>query len=94
MYVFIGLFVLGEDKCYRIVSSSQSLQFVKSYMSRALGIMRNKIIVNTKRIGGAFGGKNSRSCTLAAATAVATHKLERPIRIFLDRVNDMKYTGE
>ena len=70
------------------------MQFVKSYIGRALGLMRNKVICSIKRVGGGFGGKNSRSCTLAAAVAVGVHKLERPIRIMLERSVDMKYTGE
>ena len=64
------------------------MQFVKSYIGRALGLMRNKVICSIKRVGGGFGGKNSRSCTLAAAVAVGVHKLERPIPVCVQVSSD------
>ena len=41
--------------------------------------------VHVKRMGGGFGGKESRSVPLAAAVAVAANKVSRPVRIMLDR---------
>ena len=41
--------------------------------------------VHVKRIGGGFGGKESRSIPLAAVVAAAANKSGRPVRIMLDR---------
>ncbi len=46
-----------------------------------------------RRIGGAFGGKASRSMPVAAAAAVAASKLRRRVRLVLNRNQDMRQNG-
>lgn len=46
-----------------------------------------------KRLGGGFGGKESRSALIACAAAVAAHHCRRGVRIVLDRDEDMGTTG-
>lgn len=43
-----------------------------------------------RRIGGAFGGKASRSMPVAVAAAVAAAKLRRPVRLVLNRNEDFR----
>jgi xanthine dehydrogenase/oxidase len=45
------------------------------------------------RVGGGFGGKETRPPYLAAAAAVAANKLGRPVRLVLDRNTDMTMIG-
>lgn len=47
-----------------------------------------------KRMGGAFGGKESRSVQLAAILAVAAKKSGRPVRCMLNRDEDMMTSGQ
>lgn len=47
-----------------------------------------------RRLGGGFGGKESRSICLAAQMAVAANKTRRPVRCMLDRDEDMISTGQ
>ncbi|KAF0046337.1 hypothetical protein F2P81_002866 [Scophthalmus maximus] len=47
----------------------------------------------TQRMGGGFGGKESRSTVLSTVVAVAANKLKRPVRCMLDRDEDMLVTG-
>ena len=54
----------------------------------------HKIAVHTKRIGGGFGGKESRSAFVNAAIAVPAHHLRRPVRVVLDRDEDMQIMGQ
>ena len=46
-----------------------------------------------KRVGGGFGGKETRSIPVSAICAVAADKFGRPVRIMLDRDEDMLLTG-
>jgi Molybdopterin-binding domain of aldehyde dehydrogenase len=63
-------------------------------LSEVLDYPQHKIHVNTKRLGGGFGGKESRSALLAALAAVPAYHLKRPVRIALDRDEDMQFTGQ
>ena len=49
-----------------------------------------EVTVICRRIGGAFGGKASRSMPVAAAAAVAAVKLGRPVRLVLNRNEDFR----
>lgn len=58
-----------------------------------LGIPINRIVTKVKRMGGGFGGKESRSALSAIPVAIAAHKLQQPVRCMLDRDEDMLITG-
>lgn len=59
----------------------------------ALKIPHHKVISKVKRIGGGFGGKETRSAILAIPVAIAAYKLRKPVRAVLDRDEDMQVTG-
>ncbi len=63
-------------------------------ISDTLNYPLHKIHCNAKRLGGGFGGKESRPATLAAVMAVPAYHLRRPVRIALDRDEDMQTTGQ
>lgn len=44
-------------------------------------------------MGGGFGGKESRTVPFSCVIAVAAHKLQRPVRILVERDEDMLATG-
>lgn len=46
-----------------------------------------------KRLGGGFGGKESRGSLVALPAAIAAYKLNRPVRCMLDRDEDMLISG-
>ena len=54
----------------------------------------NKVVCKTKRIGGGFGGKETKSAFVAAAAAVPAYLLNRPVKLTLDRDVDMLITGQ
>lgn len=58
-----------------------------------LGIQQNKVFTRVKRIGGGFGGKESRGASLALPLVVAAKKLNRPLRVMLDRDEDILVSG-
>lgn len=55
-------------KRYYPVSLFQSL------VAKALGVPSNRIHVRVKRMGGGFGGKESRTTVLSTVVAIAAHK--------------------
>ncbi|XP_033824847.1 xanthine dehydrogenase/oxidase-like [Periophthalmus magnuspinnatus] len=76
-----------------IFSSTQSPSKTQSLVARALGISSNRVHVRVKRMGGGFGGKESRTTILSTVVALAAHRLKRPVRCMLDRDEDMLVTG-
>jgi xanthine dehydrogenase/oxidase len=53
----------------------------------------SKVVCKTKRLGGGFGGKETRSAFIAAAASVPSYLLNRPVKLILDRDVDMMITG-
>jgi xanthine dehydrogenase/oxidase len=51
------------------------------------------VLCKVKRLGGGFGGKETRSITLSSAVAVAAAKLNMPVKCTLERNQDMIYSG-
>eukprot|EP00178_Gracilaria_changii_P000157 TRINITY_DN1012_c0_g1_i1.p1 TRINITY_DN1012_c0_g1~~TRINITY_DN1012_c0_g1_i1.p1 ORF type:complete len:1382 (+),score=195.51 TRINITY_DN1012_c0_g1_i1:175-4320(+) len=82
-----------ENGQMTIFSSTQSPAETQAMASRALGQAAHKIVCKVKRIGGGFGGKETRCCLLSSAVAVAAQTTCRPIRLILDRDTDMMITG-
>lgn len=76
-----------------VFSSTQSPSKTQTLVARALGIPANRVHVRVKRMGGGFGGKESRTTVLSTVVALAAHRLRRPVRCMLDRDEDMLVTG-
>ncbi|KAK9157741.1 hypothetical protein Scep_004315 [Stephania cephalantha] len=77
-----------------MISSTQAPQKHQKYISHVLGLPMSKVVCKTKRIGGGFGGKETRSAFIAAAAAVPCYLLNRPVKITLDRDVDMMISGQ
>ncbi|XP_045405291.1 xanthine dehydrogenase/oxidase isoform X1 [Lemur catta] len=73
--------------------STQNTMKTQSFVANMLGVPANRILVRVKRMGGAFGGKETRSTVVSTAVALAAHKTGRPVRCMLDRDEDMLITG-
>ncbi|XP_008301642.1 xanthine dehydrogenase/oxidase isoform X1 [Stegastes partitus] len=83
----------GEDGEIELFVSTQSASKTQVLVAKALGIPANRVLVRVKRMGGGFGGKESRTTVLSTVVAVAANKLKRPVRCMLDRDEDMLVTG-
>ena len=53
----------------------------------------NKVVCRVKRMGGGFGGKESRNIPISLVVAIAAAKVNKPVRLMLDRDDDMVVTG-
>ncbi|KAJ1696193.1 hypothetical protein LUZ63_004705 [Rhynchospora breviuscula] len=89
----VALAIPDEDNCITVYSSSQFPEFTQTVIARCLGIPFYKVRIITRRTGGGFGGKSYRSIPLATACALAAYKLQRPVRMYMDRNTDMVMVG-
>ncbi|XP_028826748.1 xanthine dehydrogenase/oxidase isoform X2 [Denticeps clupeoides] len=83
----------GEDGEMELFVSTQTASKTQALVAKALGVPANRIVCRVKRMGGGFGGKESRSIILSTVVAVAASKVKRPVRCMLDRDEDMLVTG-
>ncbi|KZM21503.1 uncharacterized protein EKO05_0006242 [Ascochyta rabiei] len=81
----------GEMEVY---SSTQNPAETQAYVSKVLGVSANKINARVKRMGGGFGGKETRSIQLAGIVAVAANKVRKPVRCMLNRDEDIMTSGQ
>ena len=90
----ISYVVPKEDGCFHLWCSTQHPTEMQQVVAHALDIDFNQVVVEMRRMGGGFGGKESQSAIFACIAAVAAHKLGRPIKLRLDRDDDMSITGK
>lgn len=76
-----------------ILSSTQTPSKTQAAVARVLGVPMHKVVCKVKRIGGGFGGKETRNFFLTAAAAVAAQATKKTVRLILDRDTDMLITG-
>ena len=85
---------VGESGSILVGSSTQDPSGVQSTVADVLGIQRSNVVVQTPRIGGGFGGKETQATTFAAIAALAAMRTRKPVRLQLDRDVDMAVTGK
>uniref|UniRef100_A0A2K5J9B5 Xanthine dehydrogenase/oxidase n=1 Tax=Colobus angolensis palliatus TaxID=336983 RepID=A0A2K5J9B5_COLAP len=83
----------GEAGEMELFVSTQNTMKTQSFVAKMLGVPANRIVVRVKRMGGGFGGKETRSTVVSTAVALAAYKTGRPVRCMLDRDEDMLITG-
>ncbi|MGQ9371650.1 xanthine dehydrogenase molybdopterin binding subunit [Azospirillum sp. A39] len=90
----IAYAIPGEDGELRVHSSTQYPSEVQHIVARTLGRPMNAVTVECRRMGGAFGGKESQAAHVAALAAVLAVRTGRPVKLRLDRDTDMVMTGK
>lgn len=75
-------------------SSTQHPTEIQHKVAEALGVPFHNIRVETRRMGGGFGGKESQGNSLACATAIVAAKYGVPAKMRYDRDDDMVITGK
>ncbi|MES2319847.1 MAG: xanthine dehydrogenase molybdopterin binding subunit [Pseudomonadota bacterium] len=83
-----------EDQGMLVLCSTQHPSEMQHVVAHALGVHSHNIVVECRRMGGGFGGKESQSAMWAAASAIAAAKLKRPVKLRADRDDDMLVTGK
>jgi len=83
-----------EDRGMVVHSSTQHPTEIQHKVAEALGVGMHDVRVETRRMGGGFGGKESQGNALAVACAIAAMKTGRPCKMRYDRDDDMMITGK
>ena len=78
----------------KLISATQSPTTVQRTVARILGVEINNIEVDVLRLGGAFGGKEDQATHWAVMAALAAHKLNKPVKLVLNRMDDIRMTGK
>ncbi|WP_277372030.1 xanthine dehydrogenase molybdopterin binding subunit [Pseudomonas sp. AA-38] len=84
----------SEDGGMLVYSSTQNPTEVQKLVAEVLGVPMNKIVIDMRRMGGGFGGKETQAAGPACLCAVIAHLTGRPTKMRLPRMEDMSMTGK
>jgi xanthine dehydrogenase large subunit len=83
-----------EDGGLLVYSSTQHPDEVQRIIAHATCRDAKDVIVVCRRMGGAFGGKESQAALIGVIAAIAADKTGHPCKLRLDRDDDMIMTGK
>jgi xanthine dehydrogenase large subunit len=89
-----ALSVPGEGTEITVYSSSQNPSETQAVVAEVLGIKKKDVVVEVRRMGGAFGGKETQANHTACWSALLCRATGRPVKIRLFRDDDMIMTGK
>ena len=90
----VAMAIPGEDGDMLVHSSTQHPTEVQHLVARSLKLSDHAVVCETRRMGGAFGGKESQASLIACVAALLAHRTRRPVKLRLDRDDDMIQTGK
>lgn len=90
----IALAIPGEDDEVTLFASTQHPSEAQHMVAHALGVPANAVVVNVRRMGGGFGGKETQMNLFCVIAALAAKKLGRAVKLRPDRDQDMEITGK
>ena len=90
----VAFAVPSEDGDMLVWSSTQHPSEVQHLIAKVLDKPHNAVTVEVRRMGGGFGGKETQAAPFACMVALLAHHTRRPIKLRLDRDDDMLLTGK
>ncbi|HTH03852.1 MAG TPA: xanthine dehydrogenase molybdopterin binding subunit [Vicinamibacterales bacterium] len=87
-------FAIPREDTMFVHSSSQHPCEVQAIIAKMLKLPQAAVIVETRRMGGGFGGKETQAAQWASLAALAAWLTRRPCKVRLDRDDDMCMTGK
>jgi len=84
----------AEDGDLVVYSSTQHPGEVQHRVAGAIGKQSKDVIIECRRMGGAFGGKESQPALIACIAGLMAHRTGRACKLRLDRDVDMIMTGK
>lgn len=83
-----------ENDGMHVWCSTQHPTEMQHAVAHMLGWHAHQVVVECRRMGGGFGGKESQSAMFACCAALAAWKLLCPVKLRPDRDDDMMITGK
>ncbi|WP_296872077.1 xanthine dehydrogenase molybdopterin binding subunit [Tibeticola sp.] len=83
-----------EQGQWLVHASTQHPGEVQHWVAHALGLASHRVVVQCRRMGGGFGGKETQAGHVAVWAALAAHKFGAPVKLRLDRDEDFLITGK
>ncbi|MEZ9338377.1 xanthine dehydrogenase molybdopterin binding subunit [Vibrio splendidus] len=83
-----------EDGGMIVYTSTQNPTEVQKLVAEVIGVPMHKVVIDMRRMGGGFGGKETQAASPACMAAVIAHLTGRPTKMRLLRNEDMQQTGK
>ena len=90
----IAFVIPQEDNDFKVYSSTQHPSETQQIIAKMLNQKNNSINVEVRRVGGGFGGKETQSFIFAAICTLLSKKTKRPVKLKMDRDDDIIITGK
>jgi xanthine dehydrogenase large subunit len=90
----VAMAVPREGGGMLVHSSTQGPSEVQHLVAKVLGLPASAVTVEVRRMGGAFGGKETQAAPVACVAALLAQRTGRPVKLRLDRDDDMIFTGK
>ena len=84
----------GEAGQLVVHSSTQNPTEIQKVVADVLGLGQHEVVCLCKRMGGAFGGKETQAAIPALMAALVAQKTGRPARVIYNKDDDMRVTGK
>ncbi len=78
----------------KVFSATQAPTAVQRTIANVLSIPMHKVEVDVQRLGGGFGGKEDQATAWACMASLAAFKLKTPVKLILNRQDDIRLTGK
>ncbi|MEH6445218.1 MAG: xanthine dehydrogenase molybdopterin binding subunit [Oceanospirillaceae bacterium] len=83
-----------EEGGMQVYTSSQHPSEVQKLVAQVIGVAQHKVIVDMRRMGGGFGGKETQAAQPACLAALTSFLTGKPCKMRLPRELDMRMTGK
>lgn len=90
----VSLCVPDEDGGMLVYSSTQNPTEGQKLVADVLGIDMHRVVFDTRRMGGAFGGKETHANQWACLAALLARRTGRAVKLRLSRAEDLRSTGK
>ncbi len=77
-----------------VYTSSQHPSEIQALVAKVLNLPLHLVTVEVRRMGGAFGGKETQAASTACMSALLSFILKRPVKYRMPRFDDMVMTGK
>jgi xanthine dehydrogenase molybdopterin binding subunit len=90
----VALTVPGEGEEMTVYCGTQNPSETQALVAEVLGVGKMEVVVDMRRMGGAFGGKETQGNHYAIWAALVAQATKRPAKLRMFRDDDQKQTGK